>query len=216
MVRHPTLLALRIAAWRARPLGLLLLLGATVATAAHLAVPQTAGVPVVVTTRPVPAGQPLTAGDLRIVDLPAALVPGTGHPGSGDLVGRAPSVDLPLGLPVVDAVLAGERFTLDPPVGTVVVAVSLTASGLLVAGDRVDLVAPGGWNEAGAEIGAPAVLASAALVLDVGLAPGTSVSGLLTPGDEDEPRVLVAVTPDEGRRIAAIWDGSSLGAVLVG
>ncbi|HRA50384.1 SAF domain-containing protein [Actinotalea sp.] len=216
MARHPTLLALRIAAWRARPLGVLLLVGVTVGTAVHLAVPPTASVPVVVTARSVPAGQLLTATDLRVASLPVGLVPGTGHRTADPLVGRAPVVDLPAGLPVVDAVLAGERFTLEPPAGTVVVAVSLTAAGLLVAGDRVDLVAPSAWADGGAEAGAPAVLATAALVLDVDRGPDASVGGLLTSGAEAEPRVLVAVTPDEGRRIAAVWDGSSLGAVLVG
>jgi len=217
MARHPALLALRIAAWRARWLGRVLLVAVAVVLVVHLTAPPPAGIPVVVTSRTVHGGDPLTTADLRVVRLPVGLVPSATHAGTGPLLGRAPAVDLPAGIPVVDGLLAGQRFTLPPPPGTVVVAVGLTAIDLLVVGDRVDLVAPGGSGGLATEVpgGEPVVLARAALVLDV--RPATNASGgLLGGGADTGQRVVVAVSRDEGSRIAAVWDGAGLGAVLVG
>jgi Flp pilus assembly protein CpaB len=157
-----------------------------------------------------------------------------------DLVGRRVAVDVPRGLAVVESLLEGARFGVPPPAGTVVVPVRLDAAAvarLLRPGDLVDLVAPQGlgWADAVADAAVragsgegegstatvgtqPQVLARRALVLDVGEGsddrePGAGLTGLTAP--DADPVALVAVTPEEGRLLAAAAARDVLGAVLV-
>lgn len=217
-------LALRVLAWRVRPL---LLAGALVcacALAARLAAPPPPPTaPVVVAAADLPAGSVLTTEDLRTARLPLAAVPRAAVADPAALAGAVLAVDVPAGLPLVSAHVSGGRFATDAPAGTVAVPVRLAdaaVAALLRPGDRVDLVSAGGWSgtwsgAAEAAPGAPAVLASAALVLDVVVGEETGGLGLLGGASGgDDPLVVVAVTVAEGHRIAAAA-GGSLGAVLV-
>ena len=217
---RPPLLRLRVLLWHARPALVLLALAAgAVWAVGRLAPGPPPATAVVVAARDVPAGSVLQAGDLRLARLPPDAAPDD-PPGEGDLLGRTTRVDLVRGLAVVPALLEGERFGVDPPPGLVVVPVRLTgtdASALLRPGDRVDLVtleAGDLWAEPADAAAEPAVtvLAARALVLDVG---GEPDGGLLGSAPADVVTV-VAVTPEEGRRLAATTASGPLGAVLVG
>lgn len=208
--------ALRVLAWRARPLLLCLALVGGCALAARAAAPPPAPTAaVVVADGDLRAGHRLAATDLRTVRLPKGLVPGGAARDPADLVGLALAVDVPRGLPLVAAHLGGSRFARTPPAGTVAVPVRLgdgEVAGFLRPGDRVDLVASAGWVE---EAAGPRVLASAALVLEVRAGDGNDGGlGLVPAGGEPEPVVVVAVSPADGHLIAAAEVGS-LGAVLV-
>lgn len=211
-------LALRVLAWRLRPLLLVLALVLACALGARAGAPPPAPtVAVVVAADDLRAGDVLAAGDLRTVRVPRAAAP-SGAPDADHLVGEELAVDVPRGLAVVPVHLARSRFAAAAPAGTVAVPVHLAdaaVAALLRPGDRVDLVAGAldGWpGEDG-----PAVLAEAALVLEVLTDPGTDDDlGLLGAGaaTDADPLVVVAVPADEGHRIAAA-EGGSLGAVLV-
>lgn len=228
MPRASVLLGVRLLAWRMRAVlvvtGLLLAAGAV----ARQAAPPTPPVePVVVAAHDLTAGQPLAAGDLRVVRMPAGLVPDGATSDPSTLVDRAVTAGVPSGLPIVAAQLDGDRFGLALPAGTVAVPIrlaDLAVAGLLRPGDRVDLVAPtgvDGW--AGTEAAPATVLASGALVLEVldraaedgnplgGWASGAAGGSVTGSG---EPLVVVAVAPQEGHLLAASGWGY-LGAVLV-
>jgi len=228
MPRASVLLGVRLLAWRMRAVlvvtGLLLAAGAV----ARQAAPPTPPVePVVVAAHDLTAGQPLAAGDLRVVRMPAGLVPDGATSDPSTLVDRAVTAGVPSGLPIVAAQLDGDRFGLALPAGTVAVPIrlaDLAVAGLLRPGDRVDLVAPAGVDGwAGTEAAPATVLASGALVLEVldraaedgnplgGWASGAAGGSVTGSG---EPLVVVAVAPQEGHLLAASGWGY-LGAVLV-
>lgn len=210
-------LALRVLAWRLRPLLLALGLVLACAAAARLAAPPPGPTAAVVVARAdLAAGHALTADDLRTVRLPSRLAPGGAAADPGVLVGEHLAVDVPRGLPVVAAHLAGSRFARPAPPGTVAVPVHLAddaVAALLRPGDRVDLVA---GADAWAPDPRPEVLAEAALVLEVRTGTAEPAGGLALglAAAEPEPLVVVAVPPDAGHRIAAAAAGA-VGAVLV-
>nr|WP_297425809.1 RcpC/CpaB family pilus assembly protein [uncultured Actinotalea sp.] len=210
----------RVALWRARRLlGVAGLAALALVVVRVVAPAPPVTVPVVVTTTQVAAGTPLDATMLRVARVDPASAP-TGRATSVEpVLGRAPLVPLPVGLPVVEEVLVGDRFAVEPPPGTVVVAVRLAdpaVTGLLRPGDRVDLVTAAAAED-GSEVVAADVVAREALVLDraavnedagpLGLGGGSGTAAVLT---------VVAVPPDDGRRLAAVVGWADLGAVLVG
>lgn len=214
MPTAPVLLTLRIAAWRARHALRVVALAALVVTAVQVAVPAPPSAStVVVTARSVRSGSPLTATDLRTVEL--APAPEDAARSVAELVGRSLVVDVPAGLPVVDELLAGARFDLDPPSGTVLLPLPLGDAGLaavLRPGDRVDVVSTV-TDETGVRT---EVLAERALVVDVREpAPAGLAGGLAPSGGQASPLVTVAVEPAAGRRLAAGGGQAPLGAVLV-
>lgn len=214
--RGPRFLGLRVLAWRLRRVALAAgVVGLALLVARALAPPPPPTVPVVVAARALEAGAVLEERDLAVRRLPSRLAPDGAPRLPDDLVGEALAVPAPAGLPLVDAVLAGPRFAVEQPPGSVVVPVHLADAatvGVLRPGDRLDLVATGGWSgEAGA--GPPAVLARDALLVEM---PETG-SDTWDPGSGVPPPVLVAVSPDEGRALAATAAaGAVVGAVLVG
>ncbi len=222
-------LALRVLAWRLRPLLVVAAVVAACTLGARVAAPPaTATVPVVVADADLRSGDVLTADDLRTVRLPGSAVPRSAVARTESLIGEELAVDLPRGLPVVTTHLARSRFATSAPAGLVSVPVHLAdaaVAALLRPGDRVDLVA--GALDAWPSDEGPEVLAESALVLEVltdhdedadGLGllgtGGTGGAGGLS-GTAGAPLVIVAVPADEGHRIAAA-EGGSLGAVLVG
>lgn len=196
-------LPLRVAAWRVRraalPAAIVIAALLVSGTLRAALTPPPAGVPVLVATRDLPAGHVLAERDLTVTHLPPAAAPQPGTEMTA-LVGRELAVAVPAALPLVPTLLTGERFGLDPPEGAVVVALTpadATTSRLLRPGDRVDLV-----TEAG-------VLARAALVLEI---TEPDAAGLL--GTAGPPGMVVAVTPAEGRALAAA-PSPAPGVVLV-
>lgn len=182
------LLSVRILAWRARRLLLVVgLVGVACLVARQAAPPGEPMRDVVVAARDLTAGDDLTRDDLRVVAMPRRLVP-SGTLDADQLPGRRVTASVPAGLPLVAGLVGGllvdgvleeqERFGVAAPAGTVTVPVRLVDAAvarLLRPGDRVDLVAPDG-AASGADPGAgggtdaagePGVLARAALVLDV-------------------------------------------------
>jgi Flp pilus assembly protein CpaB len=194
----PLLLTVRVWLWRARPAVGLAALVVVVAMTARLAAPPQTSTRVVVAADALPAGQMLTSADLRVVDLPPGRAPRGATHDATSLVGRALAVPVPAGLPIVPELLAGARFAIAPPDGTVVVALDLPEAGVLRVGDRVDLLPAGcpGHGEA---------LAERALVVDLA---DPSVAG------GDGP-VLVAVLPGQARALATQRDACPMAAVLV-
>lgn len=194
-------LTLRILAWRSRRLALVLLLGAGALAAAHLAAPPAPRTQaVVVAAHAIAAGTTLGDGDLRLVHLPAALVPDSASTDPGELRGRVLVTGVPRGLPVVPEALTSGRFAVPPPTGSAVVSLEVEA-GLLTPGDRVDLVAVGcttGVADDGpADAHPDGTAAEGALVVDVG--DGTAA---------------VAVPPEAGRVVARAQAACSIRALL--
>lgn len=216
----PPAARLRVALWRARRGAVAGALALLTLVAARLAAPPPpATVEVVVTATPVAAGTPLDATMLRRAQAEPGTVPDGAATSVETLLGRAPLVALPAGLAVVDEVLAGERFAVEPPAGTVVVAVRLAdpaVTGLLEPGDRVDLVTAAASQD-GSQAVAADVVAHGALVLDrTTVTDGAGPLGLGAPGDAGAVLTVVAVPPDDGRRLAAVVGWADIGAVLVG
>lgn len=201
--------ALRLLAWRTRRAAPALAAAVVAVVALRaLAAPDGPTIEVVVLARDVVAGRPIERGDVRVAHVPPALVPDDAVRAVPAATGAEPLVDLRRGTPLVEGVLARGRFGVEPPPGSVVVPLELAGvTDLLRPGDRVDVVAR---SDAAA---ADEVLATGALVLSVER-PGTTDSSLLG-GAAPGPVVVVAVGPEDGRRLVArsAWD--PLGAVLV-
>lgn len=227
---RPRFLTLRIAVWRARrALTVLAVLAVAFGLARQLAPAAPRTEPVVVVARSVEAGQELRRADLRIQAMPSRWVPDEAVRDPTPLVARRTAVALPRGLPVVESALEGERFGIDPPPGTVVVAITVSsaaAGGMLRPGDVVDVVPPAtAPGQAGADLPIPgdetapqhpAVLARSAVVLHLGSPPAESVMpDLLAPEPTEDLTAVVAVTPAEGRLLAAAATWGPLGTVLV-
>jgi hypothetical protein len=169
---------------------------------------------VLVVTRPVPVGQPITAADVRVVDVP--LAPGmevVTEPELGSVVGRPAAVPL-----VPGAVLAPDQVGAPvlPASGEVLVAVAVPLPPVgLAAGSRVRVLvtAAGGGQAAAAAPADGGVVglltpATSATVVDVGLADGTGarVISLLLAAEAGEQvaaaaaagRVSLVVEPGVG------------------
>ena len=201
------------------------------AVAHQLAPPPAATVPVTVAARSLARSAVIVQEDLTVVRMAVDLAPEGAVADPAELVGRSVASSLPRGLPVVGPLLHGTRFGVEPPAGTVVVAVTLaqgTATALLRPGDVIDLVVPSGAGMARADDGGPGALsdgaatpeavpaATGALVVQVGSPEQPSAGGLLDAGGgAGEIVTLVAVTPAEGRALAAATAWGPLGAVLV-
>lgn len=176
-----------------------------------LAGPPEATTPVAVLARDVPAGHVLDGDDVRVARLPPATVPQGALVDPALATGTAVLTDLPRGMPLVDGVLARGRFGVEPPAGSVVVPLELAGvTDLLRPGDRVDVVARADGTAA------DDVLAAGALVLSVEVdVSGGSGSLLGGPGTAEPVVTVVAVPPEDGRRLVAHSGWDPLGAVLV-
>jgi len=204
----------RLLLWRARFAVAAAALGcATALVVGELSPTPPPTVPVAVAARALAPGAALTAADVRIVDLPADLAPRGSHRRTGDVAGRSLVVAVPVGLPIVDGLLAGEAS--GSPPGTVLAPVRLTdpaVAALLRPGNRIDLLAG-----AAAADGVPTArrLAERALVLP-GPPPSRASTGLLGTAETAAGTLtLVAVTPAEAAALAGAVGWASLSAVVV-
>lgn len=219
--------ALRGLWWRARFVVAAVCCGAAAAVlVGALRPPPPPTAPVVVTTRDVPAGAALAGADLRVDDVPAALVPAGAAGAPADVVGRRATVALAAGTLVQDALVAGGELVAAAPAGTVVAPVRLDpgVAALLGPGDRVDLLAAGDLAAAAVPVdaadpdGTPQAgdpyLARAAVVVPTPEPDGGG--GLLGAGVTSSDVVtLVAVLPAEAERLAAVSGHAPVTAVLV-
>lgn len=185
------LLTWRIRLWRWAPVGWGVAALAVVLTVAHVLAPAPpVTLPVVVASGDLAAGTTLTTADLRLSRVPRSAIPETATADAAALVGRTLAVPVPGGLPLVPALLAGDRFTLEPPAGTSVVALDLVGAGALRVGDEVDVV-PAGCD--GAE---PA----RALVVEAA---------------DDAAPAMLALDPADAVRIVTAREICALAAVVV-
>jgi len=182
-------------------------------------------VDVVVPAHPLPAGEPVAAGDLTTVAVVADLAPDGVATDPAELVGRAPATRLPAGLPLHAGLLPGGGVVTQAPRGTVVVPVRLedTTTGWLHPGDRVDLVVTGDAIRGGVATAADGAgdddgyLARRALVLPRPAGGDPATGGLLgsATGSSQGAVTLVAVSPDEAAALSAASGRGTVGAVLV-
>ncbi|GAA3796477.1 SAF domain-containing protein [Cellulomonas soli] len=211
--RPPPRARVRAVLWRARaPIAALCLaLGCATALTA-LRPPDPVTVRTVVAAHDVAAGEPLTAADLRTVDLPRDVAVSGAPTDPQTVIGATTAVPLTAGTPLVPGTLA-QSFV--GPSGTVVAAVRFADAAVadyLQPGDRVDVLA------ATPDGGPGGTLASRALVLP-DRAPardGTDGTGILGGGTQaDAGPVLLAVTPQEASALAGATGGALLSAVIV-
>lgn len=212
----------RLLLWRVRfPVAAVLLGTATAQIVAEMRPTPPPTVRVVVAALDLPPGAVIAAADVRVAAMPATLVPNGSHLRADDVVGRALVVGAPVGLPIVDELLAGARFAAAGPPGTVVAPVRLAdpaVAALLRPGDRIDLLATAGTAD-----GEPTArrLADRALVLPdprpMTEQDANAVGGLLGGGPEVTAGALtlVAVTPVEAAALAGSLGWASLSAVIV-
>ncbi|WP_251150534.1 SAF domain-containing protein [Cellulosimicrobium sp. Marseille-Q4280] len=210
--------------WRLRFAVAALCCGVAAATAVSALSPDPPPtVSVVVTAREVSAGAELAAADVRVVDVPADLAPEALR-SPDDAVGRSASVRIAPGTALQESLVAAGDLVSAAPPGTVVAPVRLDPgiSGLLAAGDRVDLLVASAATGLTGVAGEPAPADGASPYLARGAVvvpgrPGESASGGLlgSPTVTGEQVTLVAVLPEEAERLAAVAGWGQVTAVLV-
>jgi Flp pilus assembly protein CpaB len=168
-----------------------------------------ATVPVVVAVRDLAPGGPLTPADLGVVSWSRETLPDGVVGDPGDLEGRVLAGPVRRGEPLTDVRVVGNRLTDLLPPGLVAAPVrlaDLAVSGLVTAGDRVDVLAAAP-DEPSAEL-----VAAAALVL--------AASGSADPHGGSDPAagglLLVAVDPTTAARLAAAATNATLTISLPG
>ncbi|GAB3356962.1 Flp pilus assembly protein CpaB [Modestobacter lapidis] len=171
--------------------------------------PAVSTVPVLVAATDLPAGTLLAAADLAVAALPAALVPdGASGPGSG-VAGRVLAGPLRRGEPVTDVRLVGPAMWAQVPVGEVAAPVrlaDLAVAALVRPGDRVDVLS------SVPEAGTAEVVAADALVL--GAPPGASTDEPFGTAPEGSGLLVLAVSPETARALAAAAATGSLTVTL--
>ncbi|VXC16218.1 Flp pilus assembly protein RcpC/CpaB [Nocardioides sp. AX2bis] len=169
----------------------------------------TAGV--VVAARDLPAGSTVTADDIEVRTVAAALVPpGTGPPEPAAVVGRVVAGPVGVGEQLAATRLVGEELA-DAGPGRTTLPVRLAdaaAADLLRVGDRVDLVAAdlqGGPGASGSPV-ATGVDVLAVPAVGAGTGDPVGAGGATPPGS----LVVVAVDPEE---VGALTQASAAGFV---
>ena len=205
----------RVLLWHGRwPLRLLAAGFVALAAVRTVAPPAEPTAPVLVAAREVLAGTTLGREHLRTVQVPRRLVPDGAFSSPDAVLGRRALQPLARGLPLTPAAVADDRFDVAPPPGHVVAAVHLEqgpGDSVLRAGDVVELVtARSGGDAAGRPVAE--VVAGAALVVGVRV---ESEQGLLSGGAGADAVTLLALTPTDGRRLAAVLGDAPLTALLV-
>ncbi len=175
----------------------LLLAGLSAVDAHARREPVAAGVPVVVSTRSLPAGHRLAAGDLRVARWPPTVRPSTGYARATAVLGRRLAGPIASGEAVTGDRLVGASLTAGLPPGTAAVPVEIAQRGaadFVHPGDRIDLVAApppdadvGATGPTGAS--SPDTVASGVRVLAV-LPPGDTGTTLVVATDQLTARRL--------------------------
>jgi Flp pilus assembly protein CpaB len=203
---------LRLAIWRLRHLVIALAVGVIVTSVLRIFAPVAAGqVEILVATHALEVGQPLTASDVTVAQLPL----GGGSEWLADspdqVLGRIVLAPISAGTPIwLPLVSSNELSSLAPP-GTVVVSIVLDSSAvtLLTPGDSADLVT---YTE-----GAARVLARSALVLPPRSGAGVGGGLLSLPSiGGSGAATLFAVRPAEAPDLAVAARQGQVSAILVG
>jgi Flp pilus assembly protein CpaB len=185
---------------------LCLVLAAASAAGAHR--PRSdSGVPVVVARRAVAAGARLVAADLHVTTWPAALVPAGSVRSARTLVGQRVAGRVVAREAITRARLVGRDLTAGLATGETAVAVPVdaTVTGLVEAGDRVDVLAVPSPDDSTTTPDDPPPdhreqtqrVAIGARVLAV-LPPGEDTTAAIDP----PPQLLIAATPATAATIA--------------
>jgi len=180
--------------------------------------PAERGAEVVAVAADLPAGHVVRADDLVPLDVPADVVPDGALSARDAVVGRRLVAAVRAGELVTDARLGGSGLLVGAPPGAVAVGVPLPAAstGLVAPGDAVlVLAAPSdpllaASAPAGSD-GAPGadVLAPRAVVLDLPGAPQEAGLGALGGGAPGDGVVVLAVSREEARSVAAAVTGGA-------
>ena len=218
---------MRALVWKAR----FLLAAGALGLAAALTVDQLRPDPppfetIIVTARPVLAGVPLTADDLRTTRVPPQAAPTDVLRELTAAVGRMLVVPVTEGTVLSAPVLVAPGGGPHGPDGTVVAAVRLgdpALARIVGPGMHVDLLAPSPSSADHTSDAAVAAqhLARRALVLPgpvvagAGAAPATGALSLSTTADEATDLILVAVTPEEASLLANASGWGAVTAVVV-
>jgi pilus assembly protein CpaB len=188
---------------------------------------------IVVAARDLPAGEVLTAADLRIVDMPPATLPSGVATDVGAVVGSQLAGPLRRHEPLTDVRL-NDGLLRQPAPGLVSAPVRLAdsqAALLLRPGQRIDVLAastavPGDVGAAGgsapavgaATDGAASVVAANVMVVAIPVvaAPPGTVSDASGDVGVEGTLVVLATTPMQARQLAQAQVSSRLSAVVIG
>ena len=180
--------------------------------------PGTAAVPVVVAAADLPAGAALAAPDLRVASIPPPLRPAGSAAVAGPLVGRVLASPVRAGEPLTDVRLVGAGLTALLAPGQVAAPVrlaDLAVSGLVRAGDRVDvLAATPGTDRAEQVASAALVLAAPGATAEPGTRPAGAAAAAGAAGAAPDGLLLLAVDPATAARLAAASAGATLTVTL--
>ena len=178
--------------------------------------PGTVAVPVVVAAGDLPAGAALAAPDLRVASIPPPLRPAGSVAVAGALVGRVLASPVRAGEPLTDVRLVGAGLTALLAPGQVAAPVrlaDLAVSGLVRAGDQVDvLAATPGTDRAEQVASAALVLAAPGATAEPGTRPAGAAVG--EAGAAPDGLLLLAVDPATAARLAAASAGATLTVTL--
>ena len=164
--------------------------------------------PVVVAAADLPPGTTLTDADLRVAAFPPALLPVGTSPAPGALRGRVLAAAARAGEPLTDVRLVGTGLTALLAPGQVAAPVrlaDLAVTGLVRAGDRVDVLA------ATEGTGAAERVTAGALVL---AAPGPRGDDAPAVAQAPDGLLLLAVDPGTAARLAAASAAATLTVTL--
>jgi Flp pilus assembly protein CpaB len=137
------------------------------------------GADVLVAVRAVPAGQALTAADLAVRHWPRSVVPARALHHLAEARGRVLALAITAGEPLTSARLLGPGLAAGRPPGTVVFAISVSATSahaVVQPGERVDVLRGIPVQDCPAAAADAVVLARAVLVLAI-LDPGAGTIG---------------------------------------
>ncbi|MCL1840145.1 MAG: SAF domain-containing protein [Propionibacteriaceae bacterium] len=197
---------LRVLRWHRRAIAVVASLICLFSGLGMALAPQPTGTPVVVTTRALPPGSLLVAGDVRVVQAPADLIPSGALTSAADAVGATLAVGLPQGAMLTSWALSAADALTDQAAGEVLVPFHLadaSVAPLLRAGTHLTIVATqpdgGTW-----------VVARHVRVATPPAEPGSGVLGSTTTSGV---MVLVAADPATGQALAGA-SGSSLGVMI--
>lgn len=155
-----------------------------------------------VTVRALQGGQPVTADDVAIRQIPSDAVPADFLHNPGQAVGRPLTVSVPAGTVLLPSSVVTREALAAPGMAVLPVTMTATAIGLIEVGDHIDLLGADADSD-------PALLASAARVVAVLSTPGGSSP--LSPGPTSGPVLLVEVRPASLPRVAAAAARGPLG-----
>lgn len=184
---------------------------AVLAAVRAVAPPPAPTVDVLVAGRDLAPGTRLTAGDLEVRTVAAALAPASGVPPPAEVVGRVVAGPVGAGEPVSRSRLVGAGLAAAAP-GRATLPVRLAdaaAVGLLRAGDRVDLVAADLQGGPGA-VASPVASAVDVLAVPASPAPDAVASGAVGGATLPGSLVVVAVDPAD---VAPLTQASAAGFV---